>query len=267
MLSGSFLALSAYAQRAIKRALGLDGPTKQAGFAPRKRDGSVVSNSSWFEDSPDISEFTASSRSLSPEISRRGSGSEISSQPSPPLAELDVSLPSVCEALVLITQCIVTITLEVEGAPTDAGNLRSLFNSAQSEAGQGLIESLVGTSEVSWIKSAHVSTSLLWAELLGLLDLFLPRINFGKPVGRPSSNYEPVQDIPGFSYLKRDLVRLLGILCNEVKAVQDRVRECGGIHILMNLCVVDERNPCAYSFEFTHAVKCLIVYLLFDAVP
>ena len=54
----------------------------------------------------------------------------------------------------------------------------------------------------------------------------------------------PVQDIPGFSYLKRDLVRLLGILCNEARAVQDRIRECGGIPVLMNLCVVDERNPC-----------------------
>jgi ataxin-10 len=48
----------------------------------------------------------------------------------------------------------------------------------------------------------------------------------------------------GFSYLKRDLVRLLGILCHERKAVQDSVRVCGGLEIVMNLCVVDERNPC-----------------------
>jgi ataxin-10 len=48
----------------------------------------------------------------------------------------------------------------------------------------------------------------------------------------------------GFSYLKRDLVRLLGILCHETKEIQDRVRLCGGIEAVMNLCVVDERNPC-----------------------
>jgi len=48
----------------------------------------------------------------------------------------------------------------------------------------------------------------------------------------------------GFSYVKRDLVRLLGILCAGKSAVQDRVRACGGIPVVMNLCVVDERNPC-----------------------
>lgn len=48
----------------------------------------------------------------------------------------------------------------------------------------------------------------------------------------------------GFSYLKRDLVRLLGILCHGIKAVQDRARLCGGIEVVMNLCVIDERNPC-----------------------
>jgi Spinocerebellar ataxia type 10 protein domain len=48
----------------------------------------------------------------------------------------------------------------------------------------------------------------------------------------------------GFAYLKRDLVRLLGILCWRKKYVQDRIRLCGGIPVVMNLCVVDERNPC-----------------------
>ena len=48
----------------------------------------------------------------------------------------------------------------------------------------------------------------------------------------------------GFSYVKRDLVRLLGALCAGENVVQDRVRACGGIPVVMNLCVVDERNPC-----------------------
>lgn len=50
----------------------------------------------------------------------------------------------------------------------------------------------------------------------------------------------------GFAYLKRDLVRLLGILCSSDTSVQDRVRLCGGIPVVMNLCVVDDRNPCTY---------------------
>jgi hypothetical protein len=48
----------------------------------------------------------------------------------------------------------------------------------------------------------------------------------------------------GFAYLKRDLVRLLGILCSGDTNVQNRIRLAGGIPIVMNLCVVDERNPC-----------------------
>lgn len=51
-------------------------------------------------------------------------------------------------------------------------------------------------------------------------------------------------DNRGFAYLKRDLVRLLGILCHEKRAVQDRIREAGGIEVVMNMCVIDERNPC-----------------------
>ena len=54
----------------------------------------------------------------------------------------------------------------------------------------------------------------------------------------------------GFSYVKRDLVRFLGVLCAGKKVVQDRVRDCGGIPVVMNLCVVDERNPCK-SPEYT----------------
>lgn len=89
-------------------------------------------------------------------------------------------------------------------------------------------------------------------ELLRLLDLFLPRIHFGKPVPSPQgvhSCQEAVSDPTGFSYLKRDLVRLLGILCQGTKAVQERVRRCGGIAVVMNMCVVDERNPCKF-FHF-----------------
>ena len=50
----------------------------------------------------------------------------------------------------------------------------------------------------------------------------------------------------GFSYVKRDLVRLLGISCAGERAVQDRIRACGGIPVVMNLCVTDERNPCKF---------------------
>ena len=67
----------------------------------------------------------------------------------------------------------------------------------------------------------------------------------GDPVeGDKEEDAVPVKR--GFAYLKRDLVRLLGILCWQDKSVQDRIRSCGGIPVVMNLCVVDERNPCKF---------------------
>lgn len=60
-----------------------------------------------------------------------------------------------------------------------------------------------------------------------------------------SSLAPAVADGSGFSYLKRDLVRLLGVLAHGVQDVQDRVRDAGGLPVVMNLCVIDERNPCA----------------------
>lgn len=103
--------------------------------------------------------------------------------------------------------------------------------------------------------------------LLQRFDRLLPRVMFGKPVDLSTLplplgvNHQPhpgsTTTVPpkdpasdngpakaGFSYVKRDLVRLLGILCTGGQAVQDRVRTCGGIPVVMNLCVVDERNPC-----------------------
>jgi len=65
--------------------------------------------------------------------------------------------------------------------------------------------------------------------------------------------------------LKRDLVRLLGVLSysppkryqhqnqdqlKQVKNVQDRVRELGGLFDVLNLTALDELNPCEFfSFE------------------
>ncbi|KAJ3935187.1 MAG: spinocerebellar ataxia type 10 protein domain-containing protein [Lentinula lateritia] len=167
-----------------------------------------------------------------------------------PPAELDVLLPKVCEALVLTAQCIITITLAAHSyhlsSPTSSNStasthesIHAFFNQIHLE-GVGLVENLV--------------------ELLRLLDRFLPRINFGKPVATsagptveqtkqketPAPSVQaptPAPGNPGFNFLKRDLVRLLGILCNEDRAVQDRLRKCGGIEVVLNLCVIDERNP------------------------
>lgn len=103
-------------------------------------------------------------------------------------------------------------------------------------------------------------------ELLRLLDALVPRITYGKVADAPSTegqemfqNATPattsnrrdasqdpklVQAAQAFAHIKRDLVRLLGILASDNRVVQDRVRECGGLPVVMNLCVIDDNNPC-----------------------
>lgn len=104
----------------------------------------------------------------------------------------------------------------------------------------------------------------LFLETLRLLDSFLPRINLRKvKVVGPSSDVRSPDasgcreaDAAGFPYLKRDLVRLLGILCHDSKVIQDRIRSCGGIPVVLNLCVIDDRNPCKFLFRSCVLVCC-----------
>ncbi|KAL7280860.1 hypothetical protein ACG7TL_005804 [Trametes sanguinea] len=179
----------------------------------------------------------------------------------PPLQNLDLLLPKVCEALVLVTQCLTTVALRAEeAAATPNANApvaskpvhpspKRILAAAKAPSGQGLVEGLI--------------------ETLRLVDAFVPRITYGKLVKRPDAPSAPeaseqgqsatssegavgsdaVDDVrkaqvaQAFALVKRDLVRLLGILASENRAVQDRVRECGGIPVVMNLCVVDDYNP------------------------
>lgn len=53
-------------------------------------------------------------------------------------------------------------------------------------------------------------------------------------------------EIPGFFNVKRELVNLIGVMAFCDRVVQDRLRVCGGIEVVLNMCIVDERNPCEY---------------------
>lgn len=155
---------------------------------------------------------------------------------------LDGRLPGVWVALVLLSTILSSILLSEQedhsGANTDPGVVtlthlcHDTISASRSRTGTGFIEELV--------------------ETLRLLHLFLPRINFGRrvrssPKGGEAVNQpvpdETTTDASDFPYLKRDLVRLLGILCHSRKAIQDRIRVCGGISVVLNMCVIDDRNP------------------------
>ncbi|KAI9066956.1 hypothetical protein FKP32DRAFT_1644839 [Trametes sanguinea] len=203
VLTGAFLALSSYTQTAIEGALA-SGHTSPA----------------------TESDVTAST------------GAEPQAVGLPPLQNLDLLLPKVCEALVLVTQCLTTVALRAEeAAATPNANAqvasesvypspKGMLVAATGPSGQGLVEGLI--------------------ETLRLVDAFVPRITYGK-LGAGGSDAvddaRKAQVAQAFAHVKRDLVRLLGILASENRAVQDRVRECGGIPVVMNLCVVDDYNP------------------------
>ena len=129
-LTKRFFSLSSYSQRSIARALGTQ-PTTTKRISP--------------------SEPMESASSRSESLPSASSTSSIF--PLPPPAELDAKLPKVCEALVLITQCIVTISLEAEeqrtllqegrSTLTSFKNMKEYFNEKKS-ADQGIVESLIG---------------------------------------------------------------------------------------------------------------------------
>lgn len=125
VLTESFFALSKYAQDAIQRALG-SGRTSP----PREaRSNPPPSTEVAEEEQPDAAP--------------------------PPLQNLDLLLPKVCEALVLVTQCLTTVALRAEEAapaatrPGDTQSMhlspKDLLVAATAErSGPRLVESLIG---------------------------------------------------------------------------------------------------------------------------
>ncbi|CAE6516081.1 unnamed protein product [Rhizoctonia solani] len=89
-------------------------------------------------------------------------------------------------------------------------------------------------------------------DVLRRLDQLLPRIQFGeaKPVvtgaDTPSADKASLP-ASRFQSQKRDLVRLLGILVHDDPSVQTRVREAGGVQLILGLCAIDENNPYYYD--------------------
>lgn len=95
----------------------------------------------------------ASQTSLPTSTAKNGNGEpSASSSKYEPAAELDVMLPKVCEALVLVTQCITTIALDAEehqGKQFQQGTVNSLSNMKEffidvRFSNQGLVENLIG---------------------------------------------------------------------------------------------------------------------------
>lgn len=123
MLINTFFDLAGYAQNATRRALG-------------SADGSQL----------------ASNDSEQAERSEPENGVGVESTPSP-LKELDLLLPKVSEALVLVSQCLTTLALASSTAQSQSsshsGKVKTTLAGARSAGGEGLVESLIGKSTLS----------------------------------------------------------------------------------------------------------------------
>ena len=129
-LTKRFFSLSSYSQRSISRALGTQPTTSKRNSPSEPMESASIQSEPLLSASSTSTVF-----------------------PLPPPADLDAKLPKVCEALVLVTQCIVTISLEAEEQKmlfqegrsplTNFKNMKEYFNEKKS-SDQGIAESLIG---------------------------------------------------------------------------------------------------------------------------
>lgn len=69
----------------------------------------------------------------------------------------------------------------------------------------------------------------------------LNEINTKKPIRFDQPKEEVTPD--GSFAIRRELIRVITNMCSKNKAHQDKVRLLGGVHTVLNHCVVDQQNP------------------------
>ncbi|CAD6577777.1 MAG: hypothetical protein TREMPRED_002036 [Tremellales sp. Tagirdzhanova-0007] len=130
----------------------------------------------------------------------------------------DARLPKIFEGLVLVSEGFSGIGLAVQGR-RDRGQKEDR-----------------GGEEMS--KAMKKETIKPIIDLLRELNAFLPRVKPSVNTSLPSTS-----EAAPLSSVKRNLVRLLGILTFEDTAVGDLVREYDGVHLILSMTEVDELNP------------------------
>ncbi|KAI8139561.1 spinocerebellar ataxia type 10 protein domain-containing protein [Fennellomyces sp. T-0311] len=129
--------------------------------------------------------------------------------------------------------------------------LRAIFVMQQVIDGQAP-PSALEIDDVSEVYTALVLILQITATLLTITDKGHPEF---KALLVEDNTVVPVTDLlrqcetidqkkqPGFNYLKRDSVRLLGALCYDDRELQDKIREIGGIPLILAQCRIEDSNP------------------------
>lgn len=136
----------------------------------------------------------------------------------------DARLPKVLIGLVLDAECLGSIVLSAQrrtDAVKEARKRGTTVPTQQPGGDEEIVAELKSESFIGELVSALQAT-----------DAFLPRV---KPTAEPDTTL-PFQNV------KRDLVRLLGLLAYDDTKVGDIVREKGGVELVLGMCETDERN-------------------------
>ena len=152
----------------------------------------------------------------------------------------DVRFGKVYEALVLVLQGLLRVGLAER--ETEEVEVEELGKGEEGEVVQAMKAS---GRDAGGEAGGVIGRSI---ELLGLADVIQPRLIRTKPISEIPEDPETAP--PGFAHLRRDLVRILGLLSYGDKDIQDRVREAGGLEMVLSLCGMDESHPCKF-IQFT----------------
>lgn len=153
----------------------------------------------------------------------------------------DPRLPKVFEGCIVACQCMITVCLaETEHLSTEGEGLLQRIRTAK-QGDKSFIELLIGTYP-SAIPCIDSLTSLP-PDLLRATEAFIPRVKPFRPNDPTRSEADDASGMAGFATLKRDLVQLAGLLANDDQQIQDQIRECGGMQVILSMCVTDDRNP------------------------
>lgn len=165
----------------------------------------------------------------------------------------DPKLPRVFEAAIVLCQCMITVCLaETEHLGVGSGGLLKAVREARVE-GKQFVEVLIGT-----LRFRHNLSKVTdrYTDLLRTTETFIPRVKPFRPNDPTRSEDDTASGLAGFATLKRDLVQLAGLLANDDTPTQDVIRECGGMQVILSMCVTDDRNPrtspCPVYFPAAH---------------
>lgn len=162
----------------------------------------------------------------------------------------DARLPSVLAALVLETEILSAMALGVQ-ARADA---RAKHGEEEGKEGgeEDMVAEMKGrlpsSPDGSGASASPVDIIPQLVDVLRATNDFLPRIkptpttaaeNATLASGQPLTQNEIEH---AFANVKRDLVRLLGVLAFNDVPVGDAVRAAGGVELVLSLCETDERN-------------------------